>query len=109
MTIQEQSVIESAVHRLKTGLNPVRIYLFGSRAGGNALPDSDYDIMTVVDHSDLPRYKRAQQARGMLSGLNASFDVIVLTMDEWNRQLRSGISLPNHILNEGRLIHESGA
>jgi predicted nucleotidyltransferase len=66
MTIQEQSVIEAAVQRLKGGLNPLRIYLFGSRATGSASPDSDYDIMTVVDHSDLPRYKRAQQARGLL-------------------------------------------
>jgi len=63
MTAAENSIVESAVQRLKTGLNPLRIYLFGSRAGGGALPDSDYDLMTVVDHSDLPRYKRAQQAR----------------------------------------------
>jgi predicted nucleotidyltransferase len=109
MTTAENSIIESAVQRLKEGLNPLRIYLFGSRAGGGALPDSDYDLMTVVDHSDLPRYKRAQHARRLLSGLDASFDVIVLTLDEWTRQVSSGVSLPNQIINEGKLIHDSGA
>ena len=109
MTDTENSMVESAVERLKSGFNPLRIYLFGSRAVGSALPDSDYDLMTVVADSDFPRYKRAQQARRLLSGLDASFDVIVLTLEEWTRQVRSGVSLPNQIINEGRLIHDSGA
>jgi hypothetical protein len=33
----------------------------------------------------------------------------VLTLDEWTRQVSSGVSLPNQVINEGRLIHDSGA
>ena len=109
MTTAENTLLEEAADRLKSGLNPLRIYLFGSRATESASPDSDYDILTVVADSNQPRYKRAQQARRLLAGLDASFDVIVLTLDEWTRQVRSGVSLPNQIINEGRLIHDSGA
>jgi predicted nucleotidyltransferase len=108
MTAEESSIVESAVQRLKTDLHPLRIYLFGSRATDTAVADSDYDLLTVVPQSNMPRYKRAQHARGLLAGIDASFDVIVLTVDEWTRQLKSGISLSNQVLNEGRLLHESG-
>lgn len=30
-----------------------RIYLFGSRARGNEKPDSDYDLLIVVNHLDV--------------------------------------------------------
>ena len=41
--------------------------------------------------------------------LDTSVVVRHFRMDEWNRQIRSGVSLPNQIINEGRLIHDSGA
>lgn len=102
-------LLEEVVRRLARGVNPLRIYLFGSRARQDAESDSDYDLLTVVPHSDLPAYRRSQQARHHLRGLDASFDIIVLTLEEWTRQLRSGVSLANAVVKEGKLIHESRA
>jgi predicted nucleotidyltransferase len=102
-------LLEEVVRRLAGGINPLRIYLFGSRARQDAEPDSDYDILTVVPDSDVPGYRRSQQARHLLRGLNASFDIIVLTSEEWTRQLRSGVSLANAVAKDGKLIHESRA
>ena len=45
--------------RLVAEYQPERIYLFGSKARGDAGPDSDYDIMLVVSSCDLPAYRRA--------------------------------------------------
>jgi uncharacterized protein len=101
------SLLEEVVRRLAGGINPLRIYLFGSRARQDADPDSDYDLLTVVSHSNEPGHRRSQQARHLLRGLNASFDIIVLTSEEWSRQLRSGVSLANAVVKEGKLIHES--
>jgi predicted nucleotidyltransferase len=109
MSTTENMILQEATHRLEQDLHPLRIYLFGSRATDTAVTDSDYDLLTVVPQSNLPRYKRAQHARRLLAGIDASFDIIVLTVDEWTRQLKSGISLSNQVLNEGRLLHESGA
>jgi predicted nucleotidyltransferase len=103
------TLLEEAVRRLVVGINPLRIYLFGSRARQDAGPDSDYDLFTVVSKSDAPAHSRSQQARHYLRGLNASFDIIVLTSEEWTRQLRSGVSLANAVVKEGKLIHESRA
>ncbi len=102
-------LLEEVVRRLAGGLNTLRIYLFGSRARQDAEPDSDYDLLTVVSHSNEPGHLRSKQARHLLRGLNASFDIIVLTSEEWSRQLRSGVSLANAVVKEGKLIHESRA
>lgn len=102
-------LLDEVVQRLAAGLNPLRIYLFGSRARQDSGSDSDYDLLTVVPLSSEPAYRRSQQARHLLRGLNASFDIIVLTSEEWNRQIRSGVSLANAVVKEGKLIHESGA
>lgn len=42
------AVLDAAVQRLVTALNPDRIYLFGSQARGEATADSDYDFLVVV-------------------------------------------------------------
>ena len=109
MNQSEEYILEQASMRLLKGLNPLKIYLFGSRAKECSLPESDYDLMTVVADSPLPRYRRAQDAMRLLLGLDASFDVIVMTWKEWSRDVRSGVSLPNQIILEGRLLHDSGA
>ena len=85
----EPGLLEEVVRRLAIGISPLRIYFFGSRTRQDAEPDSDYDLLTVVPHSDLPGYRRSQEARRLLRGLNASFDIIVLTSEEWSRQFRS--------------------
>ncbi len=41
---------------LVEAFDPERIYLFGSYARGDAGPDSDYDLMIIVDSSDQPQY-----------------------------------------------------
>src|SRR5437899_10213820 len=45
------------VRRLVEAVNPDRIILFGSRARGDAGPDSDLDLLIVKD-SDVPRHQR---------------------------------------------------
>lgn len=105
----ESGLLAEAVRRLAEGLGPLRIYLFGSRTRQDADADSDYDLLTVVPDSSIAAHRRAQQARHLLRGLNASFDIIVMTSEEWSRQIRSGVSLANAVVREGRLIHDTGA
>ena len=75
--------VHEIVRRLVQALQPERIYLFGSRARGNATDDSDYDLLVIVAQSDLPRYKREQAAYGALWGVGTSVDVLVLTREEF--------------------------
>lgn len=107
--VAETDLLWEVTTRLREGLRPVSLYLFGSRAGGVASAESDYDLMAVVADSALPRYERAARARGLLSGIDASFDIIVLTLEEWQRQLKSGVSLANTVADEGVLLYDSRA
>jgi len=67
-----EAVIEESVRRLRKSMAAERIYLFGSRARGEANNDSDYDFLVVIHDSPLPRYKREQQAYQSLWGLRVA-------------------------------------
>jgi predicted nucleotidyltransferase len=43
-----QEVVDEMTRRLVEFYRPVRIYLFGSEARGDAGPDSDLDFLVVV-------------------------------------------------------------
>lgn len=46
--IDDPEELDRVLHRLVGALRPVSIYLFGSRARGDAADDSDYDLMLVL-------------------------------------------------------------
>jgi predicted nucleotidyltransferase len=47
----DDPVLSEIVRRLSEVYHPLRIYLFGSAARGDAGPDSDYDLMVILpDH-----------------------------------------------------------
>ena len=106
MAIQaSDSVIERIVQRLVAALSPERIYLFGSQARRDAGPDSDYDLLVVVRTSTMPRYRRDQAAVEALQGVGVAKDVLVLTHDEFERQLTVVCSLPATVEREGVLLY----
>ena len=47
----EEAALAYVVRRLVRGLHPLQIHLFGSRAEGRARPDSDFDLLVVLDDS----------------------------------------------------------
>jgi predicted nucleotidyltransferase len=55
-------ILAEMIRRLVAAVRPQRIYLFGSRARGEGGAHSDYDLMVVLETSDLPQYKRDQAA-----------------------------------------------
>jgi Integrase core domain/Nucleotidyltransferase domain len=61
-------ILAEIVRRLIEALQPERIYLFGSRARGEAGADSDYDLMVVVPHLAEPAYWLAQWAHAGCGG-----------------------------------------
>jgi len=64
------------VDRLVSAMDPARIVLFGSRARGDEGPDSDYDLLVVLDKVDDRRAARLE-VRRLLDDLPISKDVIV--------------------------------
>ena len=88
-------------------MQPDRIYLFGSRASGQADQGSDIDLLLVLPDSDMPRHRREALSYDLLWGLPIPVEVIVLTQAEFQRGCRVKASLPCNVLAEGELLYGS--
>ncbi len=101
----EDPILEEMLRRLTGAFQPERVYLFGSRARGEAGPDSDYDLLMIVKESELPRYRREQEAFRTLIGVGAAKDILVLTREEFDRKRTVVSSLPAAVEREGILLY----
>jgi predicted nucleotidyltransferase len=84
----------------------VKIILFGSRASPTYSPDSDFDLL-VVSPTDLPPTTRATKLRLALKGLEAGFDIIVVTPQELEQLRNWRSSVVGVALREGKVLHEA--
>lgn len=104
-TNTERSVIEEMVRRLVQALQPESIYLFGSKARGDGNADSDFDLLVIVEASDLPPHHRERLAFRALCGVGVPKDVLVFTKEEFQRRAKVPSSLPATVLREGQLVY----
>ncbi len=103
--LRDDPVLAEIVRRLVAAYEPERIYLFGSKARGDAGPDSDYDLMLVVPDDAPPVRRRSGLAYEALRGTGRAADVLVCTRSSFDSRLHVRASLPATIVSEGRLLH----
>ncbi len=85
--------------------DPQRIILFGSYARGDYGPDSDLDLMVVMDQVDSPRSESVRLRRA-LRGLLAPVDIIVATPEQLERHRNTIGLIYRAVLTEGKVIYE---
>jgi predicted nucleotidyltransferase len=90
---------------LVTAYEPEQIFLFGSRARGDAGPDSDYDLLLVVPDHASPERKRSKLAYRVLWGTGTAADVVVWTRSAFDSRVHLAASLPATVMREGKLLH----
>jgi predicted nucleotidyltransferase len=108
LQLTKQEVIEEMTRRLVEFYRPVRIYLFGSEARGEAGPDSDLDFLVVVPDDTPEQMMRSGEVYSLLSGLGMAKDVIPWRQSHFEeRAAYVRASLPATVVREGRLLYES--
>lgn len=103
--VVSEALIRRITERLVREFDPVRVFLFGSLAWGIPDSDSDIDIMVVVRESTESRTARAARAHRILTGIPKSCDILVRTVEEFDRYSEVPASLQHQILHEGILLY----
>jgi predicted nucleotidyltransferase len=98
-------LLGEAVRQLVAALRPERIYLFGSRARGDAREDSDYDLLIVMPEAEEPEYRLEQRAYGALWSIRLPLEIIVMSHQEFEEWTPAVASLPATVLREGHLLY----
>jgi predicted nucleotidyltransferase len=96
------------VRRIVETAQPDKIILVGSRARGDARPDSDFDVLVIKESSE-PGYRRDALLYLALVGLNAQVDVMVYTPEEvadWSAVPQAFVTTA---LREGKVVYEKKA
>lgn len=99
--------LTSVIKVLKKEFDPKKIYLFGSRANGTHSAQSDYDILLIVEQSDIPHIRRIQQAKLALfdARVRVPTDIFVYTQEEFEKKKNVFDSIPEIVSNEGKELN----
>jgi len=102
--LADDRTLAELVRRLVEAFQPERILLFGSKARGEAGPDSDYDLLVLVGDGAPTERRRSRKAYQAFRGTRTAADVLVWSQQEFERRLHVTASLPATINREGILL-----
>jgi predicted nucleotidyltransferase len=97
--------LSQVIERLALEFKPEKIILFGSRVWGAPNSSSDWDLLVVVNSSDLAPTRRAARAYRCLNGLRIPVEIIVSTRVEIEQYRSVYASLTNRILTQGQVLY----
>lgn len=99
----EEDRIDQFIKKLKERFNPEKILLFGSRARGDNLRESDYDILIISKAFEELNFRERiiEVYKLVIEPLNV--EVICLTPDEFNER-KNELSIVGVAAREGKAI-----
>jgi len=102
----EAAAIAFLRDRLVASLRPRMVWLFGSRARGDARPDSDFDLLVVLPDA-LPETAYTPKAvAAPLVACGLPFDVVPCPWAAFMADRTLDGTLVNRVVTEGRLLYQ---
>lgn len=104
-----QDLLDEVVARIRSVGRPSRIILFGSRARGDADPDSDLDLLVVEPAlREQDRGERMIRYRAAIGRIGLGVDLLVSSEEELADRGRVRGTTLHHALAEGRTVYGRG-
>jgi predicted nucleotidyltransferase len=102
-----QKAIDHVVQQIVERFKPQKVILFGSYARGNPRPESDVDLLVVMDTP----LKESQQSLEIRRQLDIMFgmDLIVHTPKRLKERVDMGDWFLRDVLKEGKVLYESSS
>jgi predicted nucleotidyltransferase len=107
MDPQIENRLEDATKRIVEAFDPQRIILFGSYAYGHPAPDSDVDLLIIMESNRRPA-ARASQISRLLRPRPFPMDILVRTPEEIRHRLEIGDYFIREVLEQGKVLYERG-
>ena len=111
MPSEEDSLISEMVDTIVREANPDTVIQFGSRARGDARPDSDVDLLIVEGEPFSPqRSRRRETARLYLAvrKLAIARDLLLYSRDDFEQLKDSAHHIVGRAQREGKVLHARG-
>lgn len=109
MDHEEQLLLSEIVRLIVQEVDPETIILFGSRARGDAHPDSDVDLLVVENAPFTAERSRRREAARLymaLRQLDVSKDILLYSRDEFEARKNSLNHVVGRACREGKVLHE---
>jgi len=97
--------LRPAIQKIVDDLNPEKIILFGSYAYGKPTPNSDVDLLIVLE-TNAPLKERSWKVSRLLLPRPFPVDILVKTPREIEKALKSGDFFLREILTRGKVLYE---
>lgn len=102
----ERAAVSADLLRSVVGyFRPCQVILFGSHARGEAGPDSDIDLVVVLDDEAPIEHLSASSACEARKGYRGSCDILAWRRNDFYRRARIVGSLPHTVLREGHVVY----
>lgn len=112
MNPDEDTLLQQMVEVIVREVDPETIILFGSRARGEARPDSDVDLLVIEKEPfSAQRSRRMEAARlyRRLAGFGVAKDLLLYSREEVGQLAGSLNHVVARAIREGRLLYEQRA
>ncbi len=103
-----EAKIRQAAQKIAEAAQPEKIILFGSYAYGHPTPDSDVDLLVIMD-SEQSIHARSVQISEILYPRPFPVDIIVRTPAEVAERIALGDVFFREIMTKGKVLYERPA
>jgi|SRR5271157_247354 len=105
---ENPAVLDDLVQRIAERFSPDKIILFGSRARGDAGPESDIDLLVLFQEVADPN-RRAAELYASLADFPSPMDIVVSTSSRFERYRNVVNTVYWPASRDGRILYERAA